>query len=171
MNARGTTVSTILTVLAASSIFADGAGEAVRQRPLRLTGPDPSEFKIDKLKDLCLDTALVKGGRANVTIIKPDSGMYDAQATAITAAIRKLTGVEPPIATDQSPAGAVPIQGHLIALGNRSTNATIGELYNRHFTLLDLRYRGKSSATAAVTVNSASASRYAPRPTTKNPSN
>jgi len=157
-----------LAILTASSILVDGADEPRRQRPQRLTGPDPSEFKIDELKDLCLDTALVEDSRANATIIKPGrekgvrsnlperpggcyaqigpdpffAGIYDAQAAAIAAAIGKLTGVEPPIATDQSPAGTVPIEENLIALGNRSTNATIAELYNRHFTLLDLRYPG-----------------------------
>ena len=64
MNATRTVLSMILTILAASGTLADGAEETRRQPPRRLTGPDPSEFKIDKLKDLCLDAALVKGGRA-----------------------------------------------------------------------------------------------------------
>ena len=83
MKIRYTTIAMLLTILTASSSLVGAADKTRRQRPLRFTGPDPSEFKIDKLKDLCLDTALVKDGRANVAIIKPDSGMYDAQATAI----------------------------------------------------------------------------------------
>lgn len=49
MNASPTTLLMIPTILAASSTSADGAKEAGRQRPRRLTGPDPSEFKIDRL--------------------------------------------------------------------------------------------------------------------------
>jgi hypothetical protein len=116
---------------------ASAAGDSKTYR-----GPDPKTYQIEKLKDLHLETALVRDGRANVTIIKPASGAYDEQAAAIVAAIGKLTGVEPPVATDDSSAAAVPISGNLIALGNRSTNKTIEELYNRHYTLLDLRYPG-----------------------------
>jgi len=37
----------------------------------------------------------------------------------------------------------LPIQGNVIALGNRSTNRLIAELYNRYLTLLDLKYPGE----------------------------
>ncbi len=104
--------------------------------------PEPVVAQYDKLKDLHLITELVKGGQANVTIIAPVSGMYDEQASVIAQAIEKLTGAKAPIDTDASAAGAVPITGNLIVLGNRSTNETISELYNRYYTLLDLRYPG-----------------------------
>lgn len=104
--------------------------------------PEPIPPVYTKLKDLHLTTELVKEGGANITIITPASGLYDQQAARLQRAIAELTGVRVPIATDDSPAGAVPIRGNLIALGNRSTNHTIGELYNRYYTLLDLRYPG-----------------------------
>jgi len=98
--------------------------------------------KITKLKNLHITTRLIVDGRANVTIIAPASGVYAKDAAAIAAAVEKRSGVRPPIASDAAPEGAVPIGGNLIVLGNRSTSTTIEELYNRYFTLLDLRYPG-----------------------------
>jgi len=95
-----------------------------------------------KLKDLYLTTALVQQGRANVTILVPASGVYDAEAARIQKAIEELSGGYVPIKTDDGPAGTVPVQGHIIVLGNRSTSQTIGGFYNRYYTLLDLRYPG-----------------------------
>ncbi len=95
-----------------------------------------------ELKDLYLTTELVKQSGPNATIVTAGSGIYDEEASQIQEVIEKLSGVKVPIATDDSPAGAVPITGNLIVLGNRSTNKTIEELYNRYHTLLDLRYPG-----------------------------
>ena len=94
------------------------------------------------LKDLHLETPLVRDGRPNVTIVAPVSGMYDVQANRIQQAIQARTGIRVPVATDVSPAGALPFVGHLILPGNRSTNPTISALYDRYYTLLDLRYPG-----------------------------
>ena len=96
-----------------------------------------------ELKDPCLTTHLVSEGRPAVTIVSPASGAYDEQASAIAGAIEDLTGVGPPVVSDDAPEAAVPVVGNLIVLGNRSTNRTIEELYNRYFCLLDLRYPGQ----------------------------
>ncbi len=95
-----------------------------------------------ELKDLHLNTELVREGKPNATIIVPGSGIYDAVASRIQVAIEARSGVRVPIATDDAPEGSVPIGGNLILPGNRSTNRTIGALYNRYYTLLDLRYPG-----------------------------
>ena len=95
-----------------------------------------------KLKDLHLTTELVRQGEPNATILVPASGIYDAEAARIQGAIEELTGVRVPIAADDAPTGVVPIKGHTIMLGNRSTHRIIGEFYNRYYTLLDLRYPG-----------------------------
>ncbi|MCK4303311.1 MAG: hypothetical protein KAY24_03655, partial [Candidatus Eisenbacteria sp.] len=105
-------------------------------------GAEPMPPVYTKLKALYLTTELVKQGKPNVTLITSASGVYDEQASRIQQIIETRSGVKVPIATDDSPAAAVPIQGNLIVLGNRSTNKTIGELYNRYYTLLDLRYPG-----------------------------
>jgi hypothetical protein len=104
--------------------------------------PAPVPPIYSKLKDLHINTELVSRGKPNITIIVPASGIYEKQAKRIQKRITELTGVQVPVRTDKSPAGTVPIRGHLIVLGNRSTNGTVGELYNRYYTLLDLRYPG-----------------------------
>ncbi|MFQ6098475.1 MAG: carbohydrate binding domain-containing protein, partial [Armatimonadota bacterium] len=104
--------------------------------------PEPVPPVYTELKDLHITTELVRGGKPNVTIVAPQSGTYDAEARRIQAVIQRLTGAKAPIASDDAPEAAVPIRGNLIALGNRSTNKTIEELYNRYYTLLDLRYPG-----------------------------
>jgi hypothetical protein len=96
----------------------------------------------NRLKDLHRDTMLVWQGVSQATIVAPVGGIYDEQANQIQQAIAQRSGTEVPIVTDDTPAAGVPIVGHLIVLGNRSTNRTIAELYNRYFTLLDLRYPG-----------------------------
>jgi len=104
--------------------------------------PAPVPPIYSKLKDLHITTKLVSRGKPNITIIVPASGIYEKQATRIQKRITELTGAQVPVRPDESPAGTVPIRGHLIVLGNRSTNSTVGELYNRYYTLLDLRYPG-----------------------------
>ncbi|NIP23493.1 MAG: hypothetical protein GWN67_05125, partial [Phycisphaerae bacterium] len=104
--------------------------------------PAPLPPIYSKLKDLHITTELVSRGKPNITVIAPASGIYEKQATRIQKRITELTGVQVPVRFDDSPVGTVPIRGHLIVLGNRSTNRTIGELYNRYYTLLDLRYPG-----------------------------
>ncbi len=95
-----------------------------------------------ELKDLNLDTELVRNGRPNVTIVTPEGGVYAGPAERIQAAIQARTGARTPIEDDTSPAGAAPFSGHVIVLGNRSSSRTIEALYNQYFTLLDLRYPG-----------------------------
>lgn len=104
--------------------------------------PAPVPPVYEKLKDLHLITHLVRDGRPNATIVTSASGLYDAAAERIRQAIKELAGAELPSVGDETTAAAVPIVGNLIVLGNRSTNRTISELYNRYYTLLDLRYPG-----------------------------
>ncbi|MHC4281692.1 MAG: hypothetical protein ACYSWZ_01765 [Planctomycetota bacterium] len=110
--------------------------------PPPLPPPTPVPPIYSKLKDLHITTELVSRGKPNITIIVPASSIYEKQAKRIQKRIAELTGAQVPVRPDESPAGTVPIRGHLIVLGNRSTNSTIGELYNRYYTLLDLRYPG-----------------------------
>ena len=106
------------------------------------TGSMPTAPVYTKLKDLHIRTELVRQGEANITIVTPVSGLYDAQASGIQEAIGKRSGVQVPVVRDDAPEAGVPIRGNLIVLGNRSTNRAIEELYNRYFTLLDLWYPG-----------------------------
>ena len=104
--------------------------------------PEPIPPVYSQLKDLHLTTDLVRDGKANITIIVPASGLYDEQATRLQQTIKEITGAMAPIATDDSSDSKVPIRSNLVILGNRSTNCALSELYNRFYTLLDLRYPG-----------------------------
>lgn len=44
--------------------------------------------------------------------------------------------------SDDDPRAVMPMQGHLILLGNRSSNRAIAKLYDLYYTLLDLKYPG-----------------------------
>lgn len=110
--------------------------------PAEVAVPEPVPPVYTQLKDLHLRTQLVAGGEPRITIIRPSSGIYDALVACIQRIIADITGVTVPIAADDSPAGVVPIEGNLVALGNRSTNKTVEELYNRYYCILDLKYPG-----------------------------
>jgi len=102
--------------------------------------PAPVPPQYDKLKNLHLDIALVKDGQPNAVIVAPASGIYKTAAEAVQRAIEDRTGVKAPILSDDRPEAAVPIPGNLIVLGNRSTNRTIGALYDLYYCLVDLKY-------------------------------
>lgn len=102
--------------------------------------PEPVVPVYDRLKELHLRTDLVRGGQPAITIAAPSR--YRAEAGAIQAAIREVTGVTVPVVSDAAPEAAVPLKGHLILLGNRSTNRAISALYDRAYTFLDLKYPG-----------------------------
>ena len=89
MNARRTALSVILTVLAASSTLANGAEKAGRHPPRRLTGPDPSEFKIDKRLAAYLDDGNAR--RAKERIAKTSSPPLPAPTTAFSAHLDEKT--------------------------------------------------------------------------------
>ena len=116
----------------------------VREVTLTTAAPVPKPVPpvYEQLKDLRLTTELTHRGQAKAVIAVPASGQYAAAAQRIAGAIKELTSVKVPIVTDDSPAALLPLTGHRILLGNRSTNRAISELYNRYYTLLDLRYPG-----------------------------
>ena len=104
--------------------------------------PPPVPPVYTKLKDLYLTTRLVVDGKPNATIVVPRSGGYTDLAARIARAVAELSGVPLPVAHDEAPEAAVPIRGHLIVLGNRSTNQALRKLYDLYYTLLDLKYPG-----------------------------
>ena len=117
--------------------------EKVEELPemMTLSGkPKPPVFK--ELKDLYLETAFVAGGVSTISIVVPGSGIYDQAAGDIAHTIGGLAGVEPTTVRDDAREAGIPLRGHVIVLGNRSTNKLLEALYNRFYTLLDLRYPG-----------------------------
>lgn len=104
--------------------------------------PPPVAPVYSRLKDLHLTTDLVKEGKPAIRIVAPASGLYERPASRLRQTIEDLARVRVPIVPDNAPDAAVPIEGSLIVLGNRSTHQGIRELYNRFFCLTDLRYPG-----------------------------
>jgi hypothetical protein len=104
--------------------------------------PAPVPPQYDKLKDLHLTIPLVTGGTPTAAVVAPQSGMYQTAAAAIQRAIEKRTGVKVPIVSDDTAQAAVPLEGNLIVLGNRSTSKTLSALYDLYYCLVDLKYPG-----------------------------
>ena len=94
----------------------------------------------DQLKDMQLDIPLVVNGKPVCHIVTPIN--YIKDAGLLQAAIRKLTGLEPSIIGDTEAEASVPLTGNLIILGNRSTSRVSSELYDQHYSLMDLKYPG-----------------------------
>ncbi len=127
------------------------AGLASLPAPLCAAQPKPPE--IARLKDLCLNTEIVRQGLPNAMIVAPRSGIYARQVAQIVAAVETLTGARLPVAADDAPEAALPLRGNVIAVGNRSTNRFIGELYDRYHVILDLRYPGPEGYTVRTLHN------------------
>ncbi|HID06624.1 MAG TPA: hypothetical protein EYP10_05690 [Armatimonadetes bacterium] len=119
---------------------------------------------IERLKDLCIDTEIVRDGEPCAAIVIPENGRYDALAGKIADAVVELTGAKLPIIRDsqlhelirkakrehREPSLWTPLEialrklftCNLVILGNRSTNAVMEHLYNFYYTYLDLKYPG-----------------------------
>jgi outer membrane protein assembly factor BamB len=104
--------------------------------------PEPIPPQYDRLKDLHVATALVADGSPGISLVVPASGVYDKLAVAVQQAVKALTEATIPIVMDNAPEAAVPVKGNVIALGNRSTNRLLSDLYDQFYTLLDLKYPG-----------------------------
>lgn len=105
--------------------------------------PEPVPPIYETLKDLHLETPIARGGQSSCVIIVPETGEYAAAASAIQEAVRQLTGASLPVLSDEGPEAAFPLKGHAILLGNRSTNRAISHLYDRFYSLTDLKYPGE----------------------------
>lgn len=97
---------------------------------------------IEQLKPACLETELVSQGRPMAVIVAPASGVHRVAAERLGAATEQLAGVRLRIVDENAPQAALPLATNLILLGNRSTNPAIARLYDRYFTLVDLRWPG-----------------------------
>lgn len=100
--------------------------------------PKPVVPVYHKLKNLYLTTQLVNQSRPEIIIVAPK--VYATEVLAIQNAIENITGVTVSVLNDD--ALAIPLQKNVILLGNRSTNKSISDLYDRAYTFLDLKYPG-----------------------------
>jgi len=105
---------------------------AARHKKVKLKAND----LVPKLKNLYLKTDLTEA----VIVIGPDSRQQKL-AKDIQCIIEQKSGKKIPIIKDKN--AKIPYQTNIIALGNRSSNKLIWHLYNRMYTLLDVKYPGK----------------------------
>ncbi len=98
--------------------------------------------RIERLKDLCIETTLVSEQRPQAVIVVPKGEDFRQIGQIIQERIRTLTGVTLPIRTDSLPDQLLD-DHNVIAIGNMSNNPFIEKLYRQWYCLLDLKYPGK----------------------------
>ena len=104
--------------------------------------PNPLDQSITKLKDLCLDTIVVRDGQPQAVLAIGANREHRQLAETIQQKVEQCSGARMPIRTDLAPKEALR-QTHVIAIGNMATNPFIEALYRRYYTYLDRYYPGK----------------------------
>jgi hypothetical protein len=99
--------------------------------------------EITRLKNLHLETVLVRKGIPNAVIVVPKSGFLARQADTVAAAIKARTGCAVAIVSDATVPEEILKSRNVIALGNMATNRFIGHLYRQWQVILDLSYPGR----------------------------
>ena len=100
--------------------------------------------QISELKDLHLDTVLVRAGQPGAVIVAPGDGRYAGAVTAVNAAIRTCAGIELAVQRDADVTTTDLLRStNVIAVGNLSTNRFIETLYCEYYTMADCWYPGK----------------------------
>jgi hypothetical protein len=100
--------------------------------------PIPPQYTT--LKNLYVNTDLVRAGKAAAKIAIPENPRYRAAAEKLQQEIKAQSGVQIPIVPDSQI--GIPLEENVILLGNRSTNSALRILYDRFFALTDLKYPG-----------------------------
>ncbi|HUS81398.1 MAG TPA: hypothetical protein VM283_09045, partial [Armatimonadota bacterium] len=110
---------------------------------VRLAAAGAGHGPVTELKDLCLETVIAAGGKAQAAIVAPVGGRYDGAVAAIQAAVKRCGGIELPVLADDAgdPAQLLADRS-LIVLGNMSTSRLMWTLYREYYTFLDLKYPG-----------------------------
>ncbi|MSS70465.1 MAG: hypothetical protein EXS64_03145 [Candidatus Latescibacteria bacterium] len=99
--------------------------------------------RIEKLKDLHLETVLARGKRSASVIVAPPNGAGDAAAARLQEVVRKRWGVEIPVALgDGVTTSDLLSKANVVALGCMADNPFIERLYFEQYTLLDRWYPG-----------------------------
>ncbi len=101
-----------------------------------------ADNRIDKLKNLCINTMLVEKGIPHTVIVSPQNSSYKKLSDIIRDKIEILTGITVPVYADNHRPEDILSKYHVIALGNMTTNAFIEKMYRQWYVLLDLKYPG-----------------------------
>ncbi len=104
-----------------------------------------AEGEITELKDLRLDTQLVKAGEPQAVIVAPPGATYEAAVNVVQEAIQERAGARLPVLRDEAQTAKpdeILATRNVIALGNMATNPFTERMYRQWYVLLDLRYPG-----------------------------
>jgi len=96
--------------------------------------------RIEKLRDMCLETPLAAGGQPAALIVHPQA--LAAQARALQGDLARLLGVTLPLRLDTALTDEDLRQQHCVALGNCNDNALLGRLYAMRMDFTDSIYPG-----------------------------
>ncbi|MDP6776407.1 MAG: hypothetical protein QGI83_06560, partial [Candidatus Latescibacteria bacterium] len=94
--------------------------------------------KIDKLKDLHLETDLARVAK----IVVPDADDWKPHADRLRDLIGPYCGGGPVVATDEGPSIEGLKDGHWVLLGSAMNNPAIMALYRRNYAFVDDFYPG-----------------------------
>ena len=108
--------------------------------------PRPVPPVYERVKPLHLTTSIVADGQAKARIVVPEGREYSELGASVQACIHTITGVTVPVVGDSAPDAGLPLGGHVIALGNRSTNRLLSAFYDRYYCLVDLKYPGRGGS-------------------------
>lgn len=97
--------------------------------------------RIGELKPMCLETTLVKEGKATCSILVPDDRRYLALGKQIAKNIQQKTGGKPRVYSNMKDVD--PARETVIALGQMLNNKLIGRLYWNHYVILNSLCPGK----------------------------
>ncbi|MCE5236880.1 VCBS repeat-containing protein [bacterium] len=96
--------------------------------------------RIEKLRDMCLETRLVADGKPAALIVTPQA--LEPQAKALQADVARVLGVTLPLRLDTALTEDDLRQQHCLALGNCNDNALLGRLYAMRMDFTDSIYPG-----------------------------
>jgi len=99
--------------------------------------------EIQRLKNLHIETPLVKNGVPAAVIVAPQTGFLGKQANELAAKVFVLTGAPIEIVSDEVAPEELLKRKNVIAIGNMATNRFIEHLYRQWHVILDRTYPGK----------------------------
>ncbi len=112
------------------------------------SNPESVGLKVDKLKDMRLETVLAADGRPGGKIVIGDSHAHRRLAVRIVERIEAATGARLPVVrADDASASRGLLDTHVVALGNMADNPFVRWLYYQWWAIEDLCYPGEGGYT------------------------
>ncbi len=103
----------------------------------------PTGLKVDVLKDMCPETALVVNCEPEAKIVVGGDATHARQAARIVERVEAATGARLEVVRAADAAAGVLLEGNVVALGNMADNAFIRWLYYQWWAVEDRCYPGR----------------------------